>query len=256
MMKKSMAVLLLSVSFNVCCGQEAPVTADEHRIVVKSRINQGTLRYRAFYKGFGRLLAILPPAPRFIEPVYQMSFTELPPEQEDGFLKPTWNVAIVDQETDIDVPMIRGGYFVLPALEGKVSKDASILFNSQTRKNFLRIAWKLRLRTSQSLAYADITRALQEVNEVQKKIPWYSIELRAEKHAKFDAIKACFAEDKGELRLDDQPLVAIHSANCRIYRLGVEPASAASEITFSLAPEIVVLEDSSRYRSRNAGDEG
>jgi len=254
MLKKSMAVLLLSVSFHACWGQEAPT--DEHRIVVQSRINQGTLRYHAFYKAFGRVLALLPPAPRIIEPVYQMSFTELPPEQEDSFLKPTWNVAIVDQETDIDVPMIRGGYFVLPALEDKLAKDASILFNSQTRKNFLRIAWKLRLRTSQSLAYADIMRALQEVNEVQKKIPWYSLELRTEKRARFDAVKACFAEDNGELRLDDQPLAVIHSAHCRIYKLGVQSAKAASEMTFSPAPDIVVLEDSGRYRSRHAGDEG
>ncbi len=258
MIRKCIAGSLLSACAILCSAQDNAARPPEYNILVTSKINKGDLPYRSFYNLLVRLRALLPPAPRIIEPVYQMSFSHVPIEEEDNFLKPSWNVAIVGTDTDIELPMIRGGYFDLPepgdkvAKDAKDAKDASIMFNSQTQKNFLRVAYTTRLRPNHALGFTDMKRALFEVSEVQKKIPWYTLGFRAEKYAKFDAIKACFAADDGELRLDGEVLDTIHSARCRIYKIDPQLIDTNREVNFSPAPEIVVLEDSARYLRKHA----
>jgi hypothetical protein len=244
----------LAFGLLACCSvpllaQDGATPPSQGTIEIRSKTNKGDLPYRGFYRIFERLLSMLPPAPRVAEPTFQMSFTELDAAQQDAFLKPSWNVAIVGNAVDIDVPVIRGGYFVLPADEKGVAADASIMFNSQTRRNFLKVAWKLPLAANQPLSYRDFARSFEEVATVQAKIPWYSIALGAEKRARFDALKACFAQDDGEILVDGAPVTAIRSANCRIYRFDPALASTAAVISLRGAVEIVVLEDSARYRS-------
>ncbi|WP_332848452.1 hypothetical protein [Massilia sp. S19_KUP03_FR1] len=251
--KKFIAASLIGATSALCWAQENPSALPEPRVVVESKINKGDLPYRSLYKMYQRLLSFMPPPPRIIEPVNQLSFTDLPIKDEDNFLKLSWNVAIVGTDTDIDIPTLRGGYFTFPAYGDKLAKDANLMFNSQTKKNFLRVAWKMPLHPNQALGFAEMKQALHEVREVQKNIPWYSIGWRPEKYARFDAIKACFAEDNGELRLDGEALNTIHSARCRIYKIDPRLIDTTREVNFSPAPEIVVLEDSARYLARPAG---
>jgi hypothetical protein len=253
MLTRKVILASLIGASSVCLAQDHSSPSAEPRIIIESKINRGDLPYRGLYKMYLRLLSFLPPAPHIIEPVTQLSFTSLPIKDEDDFLKSSWNVAIVGTDTDIDIPILRGGYFVFPAYGDKIAKDANLMFNSQTKTNFLRVAWKMRLRPHQALGFPDVKQALHEVSEVQKNIPWYSIGFRAEKYAKFDAIKACFAEDNGELRLDGEVLDTIHSARCRVYKIDPQLIDTSRELKFSPVPEIVVLEDSARYLPRPAG---
>jgi hypothetical protein len=239
--------LLACATFPLMAQNAAAPSQDT--IEIRSRTNKGDLPYRGFYRAWSSLQTFLPPAPRAIDPIFQMSFSELDVQQQDGYLMPSWNVSIVGDAVDIDVPVLRGGYFLLPPDEKGLAADASIMFNSQTRKNFLAVAWRLPLTTDNSLSYRDFARSFKEVAAVQAKIPWYSLAFAAEKRARFDALKACFAQDDGDVLVAGTPVPTIRSANCRIYRFDPALASTDAAISVRGTVEIVVLEDSERYRS-------
>lgn len=232
-----------------CQAQEPPLPAASAPIVIKSKTNPGNLPYKAFYRIYGRILTMLPPAPRLLEPVYQMSLAGQTLAQQDGYLKENWNVAIVGDTVEIDVPTLRGGYYVLPADAKAADEGATIMFNSTTPRNYARLAWKLRLRPAQTLHYQDLAQALAEVTAFQSKVPWYSIELAEEKRAKFDGLKACFTEAGGAILVDGKPAPTLASANCLVYRFDPQLASAAPDITLVGALDIVVLENSARYQT-------
>lgn len=215
--------------------------------------NPGDLPYRPIARVFGRLVTLLPAA-RGVDPVLQMSFKALTPPEQDAFLKPTWNVAIVSGHAELDLPVLRGGYFQLPAdaAAGAIADDARLRFNSPTRKNIVHVVWKLRLRDPTRLAYADFARALQDVQAVQSAIPWYSIELRAEKRERFNALKACFSDADGAILVDGKAVAAIASANCRIYPFDAALAASGAQIEFAGAPQIVVLDNTARYQPAGA----
>lgn len=209
--------------------------------------NAGDLPYRPIARVFGRLVTLLPAA-RSVDPVLQMSFKELTLPEQDAFLKPTWNVAIISEHAELDLPVLRGGYFQLPA-DTAIVDDARLRFNSQTRKNIVHVVWKLRLRDTSRLAYADFAQALQQVQAVQSAIPWYSIELRAEKRERFNALKACFSDADGAILVDGKAVATIASANCRIYPFDAALAASGAQIEFAGALQIAVLENTARYQS-------
>jgi len=59
----------------------------------------------------------------------------------------------------------RGGYFVMPDLEQVKIESATIMFNTQTCKRYIGVAWKLQIAGGQTRYYADFARALGDVKE-------------------------------------------------------------------------------------------
>lgn len=226
--------------------QPSPTPAST--IVIKTKTNAGDFAYKPFYRTFRRILDLLPPPPRMLDPVLQMTFADITLAEQDGYLKDSWNVAIVGKGFELEVPTVRGGYYVPPAEDKVTAADATVMFNTSTRHNYVRVAWQLRLPASQTLSYQEFARAFAEITDLQAQIPWYSIVLREEKRAKFNGMKACFAEAGGAILVDGKPVPAIASANCLVLAFDPVLAAAAPQISLQGKVEIVVLEDLGRYR--------
>jgi hypothetical protein len=60
------------------------------------------------------LNALLPPEPRHIDLLHRILFTRLNPVEQDQFASPAWAISIVSPARDIEIPIVRGGYFILP----------------------------------------------------------------------------------------------------------------------------------------------
>jgi hypothetical protein len=213
-------------------------------ITISRTKNLGDLRYTGFVKVWRFLLSILPPEPRVLDLRYRLSFTELSGPAKDNYLPDTWAVAIVGDTFDHTINVERGGYFVLPDLEQAVKEQATIMFNAQTRKNYINVAWKVRIGEGQTLSYADFAKAFGEVAAFQKQIPWYRIILRDEKSARFDGLKACFHPGEGRIDIDDQPAVTIKAGSCQVLKFDPAVAGAGkARITFVGPLDIVTLHE-------------
>lgn len=171
-------VLLGPPTVALAVAQEQPAPAS---VVIKTKTNAGNFAYKPFYRIYSRILGLLPPAPRMLDPVLQMSMPDLSLAEQDAYLKDGWNVAIVGDGLEIDLPTLRGGYYVFPTDEIVAAADATVMFNTRTEHNWVRLAWKVRLREAQTLGYQDFAKALAEVAAFQAKVPWYSITMREEK---------------------------------------------------------------------------
>lgn len=144
-------------------------------ITIHRTKNPGDLRYTSFFKHWNFLLSTLAPEPRVLDLRFRLSFTELAGPAKDDYRPATWAVAIVGDTLDHTIEVERGGYFVLPDLEQAIREQATIMFNTQTRKGYLNVAWKFRIGEGQTLSYADFAKAFDEVAAIQKQIPWYRI---------------------------------------------------------------------------------
>lgn len=220
-------------------------------ITIHRTKNPGDLQYANFVKGWNFLLSSLPPEPRVLDARYRLSFTELSGPAKDDYLPDTWAVAIVGDTLDHTIEVERGGYFVLPQLEQAVKEKATIMFNAQTRKSYLNVAWKFRIAEGQTLSYADFARAFDEVASVQKKIPLYRIGLRDERLARFDGLKACFHPGEGRIEVDGKPAETTSVGSCRVLKF--DPAMArtgagarGASIAFIGPLNIVTLHEMSR----------
>lgn len=221
--------LLAALVHAGAAGGEAPPAP----IFINARINPGNLPYADFYATQQLLRSYLPAEPRVIDLRLRLSFTELAGEQRDEYAAGDWGVAIVGDTVDHTVAMAKGGYFLLPDLPRAVDEHATVMFKTQTRKNYVEAAWMLKVGPGNTLAYADFARALDEVAALQKKIPWYRPELRDERLARFDALKACFADAGGRMEIDGKPVPTTRRGRCALLRF--DPAQAgkhASAIAF------------------------
>jgi hypothetical protein len=237
-------VLLGPPTVALAVAQEQPAPAS---VVIKTKTNAGNFAYKPFYRIYSRILGLLPPAPRMLDPVLQMSMPDLSLAEQDAYLKDGWNVAIVGDGLEIDLPTLRGGYYVFPTDEIVAAADATVMFNTRTEHNWVRLAWKVRLREAQTLGYQDFAKALAEVAAFQAKVPWYSITMREEKRAKFNGLKACFAAAGGAILVDGKTAPTVASANCLVYRFDPLLVASSPEIKVVGAVDIVVLEDAARY---------
>jgi len=206
--------------------------------------NPGDLRYAGFLNVWRFLHSILPPAPRVLEPRYRLSFTGLSEAERDGYRPGTWAVAIVGDSFDHPIAVERGGYFVLPELPQALKENATIMFNAQTRKNYLNLAWKFRIGEDQALSYADFAKAFSEVAAVQNRISVLQIHLRDEKLARFDGLKACFDKGEGRIDIDGQPAATTKSGSCQVLKFDPGVASSGqARIAFVGSLDTVTLHE-------------
>lgn len=140
LLRHTIVASLLSISALAAQGtvtEGTPATAEPAAIEIKSKKNPGDLPYKGFLSQQADLLSYMPPEPLAIDMRLRVSFTSMDDTERDIYLPSTWSVAIVGDTVDHPVPVTRGGYFLLPRLEQALSERATIMFNTQTRKNIL-----------------------------------------------------------------------------------------------------------------------
>jgi len=226
--KAALAGMLASLPAAGAFAQDtgAPAVRELSPVTIHRTKNPGDLRYAGFLSVWRFLQSILPPEPRVLEPRYRLSFTGLSGPERDDYRPGTWAVAIVGDSFDHPIEVERGGYFVLPELPQALKENATIMFNAQTRKNYLDLAWKFRIGQDQALSYADFAQAFTEVAAVQNRISVLQIHLRDEKNARFDGLKACFDKGQGRIDIDGQPAATTKAGSCQVLKF--DPAVARS----------------------------
>lgn len=235
-----LASSILFLSLNSAPAQTVVQQSEPQNVEVAKKKNPGDLPYAAFHKLQERLISYLPKEPRVIDFLNRVSFDGADKQASDDFAPKAWGVAIVSESVDHVVPMMRGGYFVLPDLPQAKQEKAKILFNTRTQKNFLKTAWKLRIQDN-SIRYADFARSFGEVKQLQEKIRWYEIGLKDEKDSRFDSLKVCFMENDGEVLVDDRPVNATKLGRCIALVFDPNLVQSNPLIKFKGAVEIVTL---------------
>jgi hypothetical protein len=223
-------------------GQETGQVAELAPVEIHRKTNPGDLPYSPFIGTQAYLQSLLPPDARMVELRQRVNFHGLNMTAQDIFLPESWAVAIVGDHVDQTVPVSRGGYFLLPDLPAAAAQGATIMFNTQTRKGYMTMIWKLRIPESQTIAYADFARALDEATAVHKKIPWYRYGLRNLRRTVPDGLRACFLEQGGRIDIGGQAASTRAHGACQV--LQFDPAIARegkAEIAFIGTLDIVML---------------
>jgi hypothetical protein len=219
-------------------AQETGAAATETlaAVEIKSKKNPGDLPYKGFLSLQNDLFSYLPPEPLAIDVRFRVSFTAMEQAQRDVYLPETWAVSIVGDTVDHPVAVARGGYFLLPDLKEAARERATIMFNSQTRKNWIDVAWLVRLKENNTLPYEDFAKALEQVKQTQANMPWYRPAFRYEKNVRFDGLKACFNSDGGDILVDGQPAETISRGPCKLLKFEPAKANTPGSVVAILGP--------------------
>jgi len=221
-------------------------TVSQHAARKKS---PGDLSYRTVWRMQKRIDALLPKQARLISPTLRLSVTGMAEAERAEFLPPDWGVAIVGKTVDTVVPMRRGGYFVVPQLPQAQARgeDAIVMFNSQMKKNWLDVGWHVKVPEGGRLAYRQFGRALDELRMAQQDMPWWDIMARAEKHARFNAIRACFAGKHGKILVGGTPAGVKLSDHCSLLAFDERELKNDPAIDFAGELDFVTLDHSEHY---------
>lgn len=224
-------------------GPPAGLQLDEQAPVeIHRKINLGDLPYRPFFGIQTYLQSLLPPEPRSIDLLGRVDFVAKSAVEKDLFAPDSWAVAVVGDEIDQVVPVRRGGYFLLPEVKLGMLELGTIMFNTQTRKGKMSVAWRVRIPSTQTLSYADFAKALEEVALVQRQIPAYRYDLREIRRHGHNALRACFLDAAGRIEVDGRPVATIPDGACQV--LKYDPAAARAgkaRIAFAGKLDIVTL---------------
>ncbi len=251
-MNRLLATCLLSLPLLAASVAAQAEDAAPETVKVKSRKNPGDLPYKAFFKIQQHLLSYLPPEPRMVDLTLRVYHTELSGAERDTYLDPQWSVAVVGETVDVNLPVARGGYFMLPDLPQARAEGATLMFHTQTKKRYVDTAWVLRTGERKEIAYQDLARAFSDVAAVQGKIGWFELGLLDEKRARYDSLKACFQTQDGAILLDGVAVDAIKRGPCAWLKFDPTLLAANPRISFSGPLQLALLDDSANVRP-NAG---
>jgi len=212
---------------------------------IKARTNPGDLPYGWVFEDQKLLQAALPAQARMVDFSWRITFTELSLPEQDAWTPQGWAVALVARDFEQDVPVARGGYFLLPALPiGR--QGSTIMFNEQSLQGHMGAAWHLRVGADQRLPYAGFRQAMDEIQGMQNAIPVGHGGLKLVRTADYDALKACFLAPGGRVLIDATPVADASIGNCTILKF--DPAIGAGRtIAFSGPLDIVTVVESADY---------
>lgn len=92
-----------------------------------------------------------------------------------------------------------------------------------------------------AITYKDFARSFDEIRQLQEKIRWYELNLKGEKNAVYDSLKACFLEPGGNILLDDVPAKTSKLGRCVWLEFDPEQVKSNLTIKFVGTLEIVTL---------------
>lgn len=232
-------------------GQQAPAPAADKgaapkTIKIKARTNPGDLAYGWVFEDQKLLQRYLPAQDRMVDFSWRITFTELSLPEQDAFVPQGWAVALVGKGFEQDVPVARGGYFLLPALPlGRQS--STIMFKEQSMLGYIGAAWRVRVGADQRLPYAGFRQALDQVHAVQNAIPPGHTGLRLVRASQYDSLKACFLGAGGQVLIDGKPAADASFGHCALLKFDPARAAAGQAIEFKGALDVVTVVESADY---------
>jgi hypothetical protein len=203
----------------------------------------GELPYRPVIESFRLLQSYQPPEPRLIDVLVRAKYPFMSDAEQDAYVPQRWGVAIVSPSVDLTVPVRRGGYFVLPDVDGAYQEKASILFREPTTRP-LYLYFSLRVGAGQRIRYADLGKASQQIDSLLGKISYFNQRLRHLKRDKHDAIKACFLDASGDILIGGRSVASDSIGNCKLLRIAPERVKSGDVIEFSGPLDIVTFAES------------
>jgi hypothetical protein len=230
----------------ICTAAPALAQDSAHTVLapveIRSKKNAGDMPYLSAYKIQQRLLSLLPPEPRVSDIRMRVLFTSLSESEQDDFMPATWAVAIVGTTFEQVIPVGKGGYFLLPEVPVATDEDATLMFNTQTKKKTLSAVWTLRARAGNRMPYSDFTQAIAEYEVVRRKIGINELAMRQLREHRPNALRACFANREGEILLDGVAAGAVARGSCRLLKFDPARSGTDSVITFSGTLDALTLD--------------
>ncbi|MES2759425.1 MAG: hypothetical protein V4693_18790 [Pseudomonadota bacterium] len=202
-------------------------------VEIRSKRNAGDMPYLSAYKVQQRLLSLLPPEPRVSDIRMRVLFTSLAETAQDDFMPATWAVAVVGATFEQVVPVSRGGYFLLPEVPIATDADATLMFNTQTKKKTLSAVWTVRAKEGNALPYRDFARAIEEYEFVRRRIGVNELALRQIREHRPNALRACFANGEGAILVDGLASGAVARGSCWLLKFDAAKGNGNAVISFT-----------------------
>ena len=239
---------ILALALALAAGCAAPVLAQDLAdtvlppVEIRSKKNAGDMPYLSAYKVQQRLLSLLPPEPRVSDIRMRVLFISLSASQQDDFMPATWAVAIVGKTFEQVVPVSKGGYFLLPEVPIATDEDATLMFNTQTKKKTLSAVWTVRPKDGNALPYRDFARAIDEYELVRRRIGANELAMRQIREHRPNALRACFANREGAILVDGAASGAVARGSCWLLKLDAAKRNTDAAITFSGVLDTLTLD--------------
>lgn len=213
------------------------------------RKQPGDLSYSTMWRMQKRASAMQPRGAKLLTPVLRLAVHGVDERESNEFLPAPWAVTVLGKSVEVALPMQRGGYFTVPPIAKAQSRseEAIVRFNTEQRKKRFDIGWQLAVPASGKLSYSELSQAFEELKVAQRDMPWWDIMAISEKNARFDAIRACFSDEKGEIFVAGAPAGTRLSAHCRLLGYDPERTATSTEIVFSGPVDSVTLDRRSNY---------
>jgi hypothetical protein len=223
-------------------AQEAP----PRTVTVKARTNPGDLPYEWVYNHQRLLQGAVPAEPRMVDFTWRITFVGMSEPEQDDYVPKGWAVALVGSGFERDVPVARGGYFLLPELPlGRQS--STIMFKEQSLQNYIGGAWRVRVGPDQRLSYAGVKQAIGEIQSVQNAIPLRYAGLDQLRTARYDGLKACFVGADGAILIDGKPAADASFGHCSLLKFDPAKADGGQTIEFKGPLDLVTIVESDDY---------
>jgi len=207
-----------------------------------------TLPYRHHLEIQRQLHGYLPPGPELIDLWFRVGYPGKSEAERDAVAPREQVIAVESATVNAPVPMRRGAYFSLPAIQAAYDENAEIQINEASRP-WLGIWWTLRVPENQRMAYADIRAARVQLQQVQDKISAFESALKGVKRERYDGIKACFHAAGGAILINGRAVADATEGHCTVL---FEDAARAPDdkVEFSGPLDVVSFIDRRYYTRR------
>ena len=217
-------------------------------VVTTAARNTAELSYRFFLGVQYELHQHMPSEPHLVDLWYRLAYPEMKEAERDAYVPPAYAITVHAKSVRALVPMRRGAYFSLPAIQDAYDEDAALVVSDVSRP-WLGVWWTLRVPDSGRMAYGDIRRARAQIATVQGKISDFSHPyLKNVKREPYDGIKACFHDDGGAILVNGKAVADATEGRCKVLFSDSRRIADDSSIAFSGPLDVVSFIDRSYYR--------
>ncbi|NNG21955.1 hypothetical protein [Telluria aromaticivorans] len=222
-----------------------PAAAADSLSAAAAPTEESELPYRHYLELQRQLHGYLPPGPALVDLWFRATYPGMDEAGRDAYVPRGWAVAVRSRTAHQLVPMRRGGYFSLPAIQAAYDERGDILLDDAGRR-WLGIWWTLRVPPGQRMPYAAIREARAQIAAVQAKISAFARYLKTVKRSPYDGIKACFHDDGGAILVNGKAVADAVEGQCKV--LFDDPArDGADMVEFSGALDVVSFIDGRYY---------
>lgn len=206
------------------------------------------LSYRSFLGVQYTLHQAMPPEPHLVDLWFRVSYSGMSEAERDVHVPPRRAVALHGKSVDVAVPMRRGAYFSLPAIQDAYDEHAALVIGG-TSKPWVGLWWTLRVPDSGRMSYGDIRAARAQIAAAQGRISAFSHPyLKDVKRQPYDGIKACFLDGSGAILVDGKAVADASQGHCKVLFNDPGRFPDGHGIVFSGPLDVVSFIDRSYYR--------